>query len=181
MRQQRPRICALNLAVAVLCLLPAAARAHAFGERFDLPLPLGYFVAGAAATVALSFIVVACCGNIWPALDPWRALFEWMDAGARRLGRANGLHFGMTYPTRLGAWPAVFLLLFFVWIEVLYPKAVVPLQLAWITLAWSAVTLLGMACFGAPAWCRNADVFALYFATLGRFAPVAAGAMILQI
>jgi hypothetical protein len=32
-----------------------------------------------------------------------------------------------------------------------------------------------MLCFGRENWQRNADVFALYFATLGRFAPIAAG------
>ena len=32
--------------------------AHGFGQRYDLPVPLSYFVVGAAATVALSFVVI---------------------------------------------------------------------------------------------------------------------------
>lgn len=32
--------------------------AHAFGQRYDLPIPLSYFLAGAAAAVALSFVVM---------------------------------------------------------------------------------------------------------------------------
>ena len=48
-----------SLAVPLLLAHPAAAWAHAFGERYDLPVPLGYFVVGAAATVALSFVVAA--------------------------------------------------------------------------------------------------------------------------
>ena len=32
--------------------------AHGFGERYDLPVPLNLFLAGAAATVALSFVVI---------------------------------------------------------------------------------------------------------------------------
>ena len=32
--------------------------AHGFGERYDLPIPLDYFLAGAAGAVALSFVVV---------------------------------------------------------------------------------------------------------------------------
>ncbi len=36
----------------------ASARAHAFGERYDLPIPLSYFLVGGAATVALSFVVI---------------------------------------------------------------------------------------------------------------------------
>ncbi len=50
-------IFALLLASAVgLGLRPAYA--HGFGERYDLPVPLDYFLVGAAATVALSFVVI---------------------------------------------------------------------------------------------------------------------------
>jgi len=38
---------------------PGVSRAHAVGERYELPLPLGHFVIGAALTVGLSFVVVA--------------------------------------------------------------------------------------------------------------------------
>ena len=34
------------------------AYAHGFGERYDLPIPLNFFLVGAAATVALSFVVI---------------------------------------------------------------------------------------------------------------------------
>ena len=46
-------------ALAVLAALsqPVIARAHGFDERYELPAPLAYFVAGAAVTVALSFLV----------------------------------------------------------------------------------------------------------------------------
>lgn len=236
------------LAAGCLCH-PVLAQAHAFGERYDLPVPLGYFVVGAALTVALSLVVaavfvreasrgeaegartvslgpllpllhatgrvlgivllcavvvaglygtrnpemnlapvlvwiiwwvglsyaVACFGNFWPALDPWRTLFDGLDALARRRGRAAGIALGMAWPARLGAWPAVFLLLLFVWLEVIYPRSALPSQLAWLALAWSALTLAGMVCFGRETWQRNADVFSIYFSTLGRFAPVVAG------
>ncbi len=225
---------------------PVVAWAHVFAERYDLPAPLGYFVAGSAAAVALSFVVaavflrrtprelpaksftvslgplhqplrivcqvlsvlvlcmvvlagllgtrnpemnfapvfvwivwwvglplvVACVGNIWSTLDPWRALYEWTDRAARRLGFADGISLNLAYPPWLGAWPAVFLLLLFVWIEVIYPHAAVPSHTANLVLAWSAFTLAGMLCFGLDAWRRNVDVFAIYFTTLGRFAPI---------
>jgi len=41
---------------ALACALPRGAEAHAFAQRYDLPLPLGYFIAGAALAVALSFV-----------------------------------------------------------------------------------------------------------------------------
>jgi hypothetical protein len=56
-----------------------------------------------------------------------------------------------------------------------FPLATVPQRVALAALAWSAVTLSGMLCFGRAAWQRNADVFAVYFEILGRFAPLAPG------
>ena len=46
------------LSILCILLLPAPLYAHAFGQRYDLPIPLSYFMAGAAATVALSFVVI---------------------------------------------------------------------------------------------------------------------------
>ena len=34
------------------------AYAHGFGERYDLPVPLGYFLVGAGAAVAMSFVII---------------------------------------------------------------------------------------------------------------------------
>ena len=51
----------LSLALALLILLalfPAAVYAHGFGERYDLPLPLGYFAGGGGLAVVLSFAVI---------------------------------------------------------------------------------------------------------------------------
>ena len=48
----------IALSVAALALAAAPAYAHAFGQRYDLPIPLNYFLLGAAATVALSFVVL---------------------------------------------------------------------------------------------------------------------------
>src|SRR6185503_4242780 len=38
---------------------PAAARAHGFGQRFDLPLPLWLWLTGAGATIVITFVLVA--------------------------------------------------------------------------------------------------------------------------
>lgn len=221
-------------------LWPSAAQAHAFGERYDLPAPLAYFVAVAALTVGLSYVVITwaarvrpglaqgghvplafgpvlpalrtlsrrvalalfallllagfagdphpaknlaptlvwivwwvglslltvCTGNLWPAIDPWRTLFD----------AAGGLRIGLAWPEKLAAWPAVILLLLFAWVEVVYPQASTPSHIAACALAWTAVTLAGMALFGREAWQRNADPFALYFSLLGRFAPLGVSA-----
>ena len=49
----------LSLALPILlALFPAAVYAHGFGERYDLPLPLGYFAVGGGLAVVLSFAVI---------------------------------------------------------------------------------------------------------------------------
>jgi hypothetical protein len=48
-----------RVSFAALALAPAEAAAHAFGARYDLPLPLGLWLAAAGLTVALSFLVFA--------------------------------------------------------------------------------------------------------------------------
>ena len=45
----------LWLAAAVV-FLPTFASAHGFGQRYDLPVPLGLFMLGAGASVVLSFL-----------------------------------------------------------------------------------------------------------------------------
>ena len=32
--------------------------AHGFGERYDLPIPLGFFLVGASLTIIISFVVI---------------------------------------------------------------------------------------------------------------------------
>ncbi len=48
-----------TLILAWLALMPAPAFAHAFGQRYDLPLPLWLYTGGAGAVVGLSFLVMA--------------------------------------------------------------------------------------------------------------------------
>jgi hypothetical protein len=121
--------------------------------------------------VGLSFAVLLL-GNFWPHIDPWRSTFDVLDAGARKLGLARGLSLGWVWSARLGAWPAVLLLLAWCWLEVVYPIASTPFKLGCAALLWSVVNLAGMVCFGRDSWQRNADVFALYFSTLGHVAPI---------
>jgi len=46
-------------AFVVAFAVPGEACAHALGQRYDLPLPLGYYLVAAGAAVAVSFVVLA--------------------------------------------------------------------------------------------------------------------------
>jgi hypothetical protein len=224
--------------------------AHAFGQRYDLPVPLGLYLAGAGAAVAFSFVVIgiffrdiawtrayprlnllryplgrlaahplllfvlklaavllfalvvvagffgnqqplrsiaptavwvvwwvglavvsAFVGDLWALINPWRTLFAWAAALYRRL-LGGRLSFGLPWPEALGVWPAVVLLLAFAWLELVFPGAALPANLAWMALAYSAITWTGMLLFGRERWLRHGEVFALFFGLLARFAPL---------
>jgi hypothetical protein len=74
--------------VAAISITPA--QAHAFGVRYDLPLPLWLYLAGAAGAVALSFVIMA-------------VVFRDAPTHVRRL-RIDLLRFG---PMRILAHPVV--------------------------------------------------------------------------
>ena len=46
-------------AVTAVILSGGDASAHALAQRYDLPLPLGYFLAGSGAAVAVTFVIAA--------------------------------------------------------------------------------------------------------------------------
>jgi len=120
--------------------------------------------------VGLSFFT-AFIGNLWPLVNPWRVLFDWAEGLVRRLGFRNGLELDERYPEALGVWPAVVLYLVFVWIENVFSGSYVPRNIALFALAYSLVTLYGMAFFGKETWLRRGETFSVFFGLLGRFAP----------
>jgi polyferredoxin len=102
--------------------------------------------------VGLSFFT-AFVGNLWPLANPWRVIFDWAEGLARRLGYRDGLD--EPYPEALGIWPAVGFYLVFVWIENVFSGSYVPRNIALFALAYTLITLYGMAFFGKETWLRS--------------------------
>jgi hypothetical protein len=73
---------ALAAAVAAACLATPAS-AHGFGQRYDLPIPLSFYLVGAAAAVVVSFIIVGLFVREVPRARPYPRL----DLMAAPLGR----------------------------------------------------------------------------------------------
>ena len=110
-------------------------------------------------------------GDVFRAFNPWRAFARgvaWISARAS----SGGLPAPLAYPERLGRWPAAVGILAFGWIELVLSDRDDPQLLAVLALAYVAVQLIGMSLYGIEAWTRNADPFAVYFATLARLAPL---------
>src|SRR3954464_7208040 len=208
---------------------PLAAAAHGFGQRFDLPLPLSLWIAGAGATIVLTFaamalffrsrtfplshagikllavprgvlpmiraltlllLVFTIVAGFFGAQDPYRNLITtmvwvvwwvgfafacaligdlWALASPLRIPVERAR---LSYPVRLGAWPAVALFLGFAWAELVWRDKDVPAYLAGAVLGYAVLTWLGMLLYGRDRWLRSGEAFAIAFGVLGRFAPL---------
>jgi hypothetical protein len=99
----------------------------------------------------------AVFGDLWALLNPWAIL------------RPRGL---FKLPAAVGVWPAVALLLAFAWIEIVWHDNAVPAKLAWLAIAYSALTCAGMFLFGRAAWLKSGEIFTVYFGFIARLAPI---------
>ena len=111
----------------------------------------------------------ALVGDLWAVVNPWGAIFAWIEALVRRLGVA--LAFEVRYPSQLGVWPAVVLFAAFAWVELVYTGRTIPARLGVLTMTYSLITWTGMVLFGRAAWLYHGDPFAVAFGTLAKFAP----------
>ena len=110
-------------------------------------------------------VLVVLVGNVWSALNPWRAAADAVAWVGRRLGIRRS---PAPYPAWLGVWPAGLLLISFTALELVYDDPAAPRALAWAILVYSVSTWAGMLVFGREAWTRNGDGFSVYFGYLSR-------------
>ncbi len=101
---KRPLILGVLWAAGLAVLIPSTAFAHGFGDRYDLPVPLGLYMSAAGAAVVLSFVVIGLFakrdfGDGYPQKD----LRKW------RLGRV------LAHPTTLDAVRDVSAIIFIVY------------------------------------------------------------------
>lgn len=112
--------------------------------------------------------VVVLLGDVWRALNPWRAAAEAVEWLVARAGfRSEPLE----YPERLGRWPAVVLLFLFTALELAYHDPADPRMLAIAVLLYSGIMWVGAFVFGSEQWFPNGDAFTVYFGLLARLSP----------
>ena len=126
---------------------------------------------------APSFIFVTCWlgfpllsvffGDVFRPFNPWRAVGRLVGGGFAALAGQRPAH--LQYPRRLGRWPAAIGLVAVVWLEIVYGVSggvsvgISPHPAAVAALVYTAYTLAMMALFGTEQWCRNGEVFSVYF------------------
>ncbi|MBL8698580.1 MAG: hypothetical protein JNK67_09420 [Alphaproteobacteria bacterium] len=148
--------------VAAVVMLAAIAVAGVIGSR-EPARNLAPTAVWIVWWVGFSYVAMLL-GNVWPAVNPWRALHDWMAPAAP--------------PVRApapSAWVGVGLLLAFGWLELIFPYKANPRWLAGLIGAYTLATLFAMRRYGAEAWLAQGDPFHRVFDLLGRFAPLGAG------
>ena len=114
-------------------------------------------------------LAVAVAGNLWAITNPWLLLFRGAERLWRRLtGRELARY--APYPAGLARWPAVLLFLCFAWVELAFPRASGPLELATLAIVYSAITWIGMLRYGADEWLQRGELFTVAFGYLARLA-----------
>ncbi len=114
-------------------------------------------------------LTVAALGNLWAITNPWLLLFRAAERLWRRLTRRELSRYA-PYPAALSRWPAVFLFLCFAWVELAFPRASGPRELATLAILYSAITWAGMLRYGAEQWLRRGELFTVAFGYLSRLA-----------
>lgn len=164
-RALRGTVGALSLALLLLVWLAAA-----IGERAgaDNLAPTFVYVVFWLGLVPLSVLL----GDVWRALNPWKAAADGAAWLWSRLGRDYEPPF--RYPEEaLGRLPAAVGLLAFAALELAYVEPSSPRALAVAIAVYSWATWLGMAAFGRRAWLENGEAFTSYFGLLASAAPLA--------
>jgi len=110
-------------------------------------------------------MISALLGDLWRVINPWRALFRWVQILARWAPLSK------PYPKRLGSWPAVLLFAVFAWLELVSETGDSPRQLAYLIVLYSIVTWWGMVIYGRETWLANGEAFTVAFSLFARFAP----------
>lgn len=111
-------------------------------------------------------------GDVFRPFNPWRAVGRVAGASFGALAGQRPAH--LRYPARLGRWPAAIGLLAVVWLEIVYGAnggvavGLSPQSAATAAAIYTGYALVMMALFGVEEWCRNGEVFSVYFGMFGQ-------------
>ena len=116
-------------------------------------------------------LVSAFIGPAWRWIDPFTTIFDALTAVGGRLG-LHGPE-AIPYPAVLRSWPAVGGYAIFVWLELVIEGARAGRLLAGVLVLYTLWTLAMMAQYGRDTWRARGETFSVWFATVGRLAPLA--------
>jgi hypothetical protein len=109
-------------------------------------------------------------GDVFKAFNPWRAIGRGVGWIATKAAR-GGLPAPLSYPERLGHWPAAAGIFAFAVMELVASDGDKPETIAIATLVYSALTFVAMALYGVETWIARGEAFSVYFNLFSRLSP----------
>jgi hypothetical protein len=109
-------------------------------------------------------------GDVFKAFNPWRAIGRGVGWTATKVARGS-LPAPVSYPERLGHWPAAAGIFAFAVLELVLANGDMPETVAIATLVYSALTFVAMALYGVECWVNRAEAFSVYFNLFSRVSP----------
>jgi hypothetical protein len=106
-------------------------------------------------------------GDVFRAFNPWRAIGRSVGWVAGRVVR-SGLPAPLSYPERLGHWPAALGIFAFAVLELVRSGGDQPDTVAVAALVYSALTFIAMALYGVEAWSARGEAYSVYFNLFSR-------------
>lgn len=110
-------------------------------------------------------------GDVFRAVNPWRAIGRAVAWVAQTAARGS-VPAPLTYPERLGHWPAVAGVFAFATLELVASNGDRPENVAISALIYSAATFVAMALYGVENWCSRGEAFGVYFNLFSRISPL---------
>ncbi len=107
-------------------------------------------------------VMCALAGDVFQIVNPWRAMLEWLGIGERPR---------LVYPAPLSFWPAFICYLTLEYQELMAPPR--PSLLSTALIMYTVLTACGAALFGRKVWLERAELFGVFFRTVGTVAPLA--------
>jgi hypothetical protein len=104
-------------------------------------------------------------GNIWQVVNPWKILTEIIEQLTHALFSGK-----VTYPERLSYYPAFFLYLIFICIELFIGTS--PFTLSVLLIQYTVITLFATFLFGEQTWFRYGELFSVFFRFISYASPV---------
>lgn len=129
-------------------------------------------------TVWIGMVFVsAFFGDVFRAFNPWRAIAR-VAGGLFRLIARQSPPPPITYPERLGRWPAVAGVVGFAWLELVYAQTgflavgLTPNTVAIAVLAYTAYTFVAMTLFGSEKWLERGEFLSVFFGMFATLSPL---------
>ena len=107
----------------------------------------------------------AAVGDIYEVINPWRVVVDALERSAP--GTFAGRR---PWPTSWACYPALFLFIVFIWVELF--AHMTPRTLAAALSLYTLLNVGGAWLFGRAAWFRQGEFFGYYFHLVGKMAPL---------